>query len=156
MPNLNGLRYNHRGAAVWTAFARLHVTHVCVLFYREIAAGSYVTQVVVLFVRARNQVSAAFQCFIDVDHLHAFHTAGVEAIHIEADGSEKAARSFEDGLNLFPIHRPDFSRASYREQLGFVEHVIAADENRDGPLETLAFLGDPSTDHCQRLDLLLR
>ena len=54
------------------------------------------------------------------------------------------------------MHWADLSCASHCQQLGFIQHVIAADEDSDGPLETFAFLRNPHTNQGECLDLLFR
>src|ERR1700752_5030180 len=50
MCDLHRFGYCHRRSAVWTAFPGFNVAQICVLLYREVAAGGDITQVMVLFV----------------------------------------------------------------------------------------------------------
>src|SRR5205085_7415162 len=119
----------HRRPAIRTSLSGLNVAHVFVLFYREIAPGRDITQVVVLLVSSRNQIGAAFERLVDHDlqtvHAHRTKVSGGRLVGV---------------LDFFCMHRAHLAGTKHGKKFRLVQHVVAAYEHRNRTVQLLALL----------------
>ena len=99
---------------------------------------------IVLFVGAGDEIATAFQGLVDHNDLQSINTHRTKI----------SSGRLENRLDLLGVHRADFSRSDHGQQLGFIQHVVAANEYCNGTFYLFPVLLVPAADQGQGLDLL--